>query len=152
MVKRRSSRYYRVIGAIGTNRLVTRLHPVVYRASGGRLFGRVLGITTVVLEATGARSGLPRPVPVFAMEDGEALIVIASNGGKPDGPAWAANLRAHPTLAIRHRRRVRTMRARELEGAERARAWAIATAAYPGYDDYAARIPHKIPVFAMEPV
>jgi hypothetical protein len=44
------------------------------------------------------------------------------------------------------------MRARELEGDERARAWAIATAAYPGYDDYAARIPHMIPVFALEPV
>ena len=151
MTKRRSPRYYRLIGAIGTNRVVTRLHPVVYRATGGRLFSRVLGLTNVVLETTGARTGRPRPVPVFAMEDGGSLIVIASNGGKGEAPAWAANLRTHPVLPVRQARRVRTMSARELAGAERERAWAIATAAYPGYDDYAARTPRPIAVFALEP-
>ncbi len=151
MVKRRSSRYYRAIGVIGTNRLVTRLHPVAYRASGGRLFSRVLGVTNVVLETTGARSGLPRPVPVFGVEDGDSLIVIASNSGRRVEPAWAANLRAHPTLPVRQARRVRTMRARELEGDERARAWSIAIASYPGFDDYAAWNTRTIPVFALEP-
>jgi F420H(2)-dependent quinone reductase len=151
MAKRRSPRYYRLIGAIGTNRVVTRLHPRVHRASGGRLFANVLGVPNVVLETTGARSGLPRPVPVFAMGDGDALIVVASNAGKPGEPAWAANLRVHPTLAVRHGRRVRTMQARELDGEERERAWAIAARAYPGYDDYATRTSRRIAVFVLEP-
>ena len=151
MVKRRSTRYYRLIGAIGTNRLVTRLHPIVYRASGGRLFSRILGLTNVVLETTGARSGLPRPVPVFAIENRASLLVIASNGGRGEAPAWASNVRAHPVLPVRHGRVVRTMRARQLEGDERARAWSIAARAYPGFDDYAARTPTPIAVFALEP-
>jgi deazaflavin-dependent oxidoreductase (nitroreductase family) len=151
MAKRRSPRYYRLIGAIGTNRVVTRLHPRVHRASRGRLFGRVLGVSNVVLETTGARSGLARPVPLFAMEDGEALIVVASNAGKPGEPAWAANLRVHPSLRVRHGRRVRTMRARELDGDERERAWSIAAHAYPGYDDYATWTSRHIAVFVLEP-
>jgi F420H(2)-dependent quinone reductase len=151
MAKRRSTRYYRLIGAIGTNRVVTRAHPRVHRASGGRLFARVLGVSNVVLETTGARSGQARPVPVFAMEDGDALVVVASNAGKPDEPAWAANLRAHPVLTVRHGRQVRTMRARELDGEQRERAWAIAAHAYPGYDDYATWTSRRIAVFVLEP-
>jgi deazaflavin-dependent oxidoreductase (nitroreductase family) len=151
MVRRRSPRYYRLIGAIGTNRVVTRLHPHFHRVSRGRLFGRVLGVSNVVLETTGARSGRARPVPVFAMEDGDALIVVGSNAGKPDEPGWASNLRAHPTLAVRHARRVRSMHAREVAGTERDRAWAIAVDAYPGFEDYARRTSRHIPVFVLEP-
>jgi deazaflavin-dependent oxidoreductase (nitroreductase family) len=151
MAKRQSPRFYRVIAWIGTSRIVTWLHPIVYRASGGRLFTRILGVTNVVLEATGARSGEPRPAPVFAVEDGDRLIVIASNGGQDRVPAWAANLRANPVLPVRVGRATRTMRARELDGDEREHAWALAVAAYPGFQDYASWTPRRIPVFALEP-
>lgn len=151
MATRRSPRFYRFLGWVGTSRVVTRLHPIVYRLSGGRLFTRVVGVTNVVLEATGARSGKPRPTPVFAVEDGDALIVIASNAGKDRAPAWAANLRAHPVLPVRVGRVTRTMRARELEGDEREHAWATAVAAYPGFADYATWTTRHIPVFRLEP-
>jgi hypothetical protein len=45
MTTRHSARFYRLIGKIGTSRLVSRVHPPLYRLTGGRwLVGRNLGV------------------------------------------------------------------------------------------------------------
>ena len=92
MATRRSSRFYWLIGAIGTNRLVTRVHPVAYRLAGGRgLLGRNLGVRNVVVEIVGRRSGAVRQIPLYAFEDGNRLVVIGSNMGRDREPAWAGS-------------------------------------------------------------
>ena len=152
MVVRRSSRTYRLIGTVGTSRIVTRLHPPLYRITRGRgPFGRLIGMRFVIVETTGRRSGRHIDVPLFATPDGDRLILVASNGGHPREPAWAGNLRAIPEVTVRVGDRSVAMRARELEGDDRARAWSLAAAVYPGYDDYAAWwAPRRIAVFALE--
>jgi deazaflavin-dependent oxidoreductase (nitroreductase family) len=152
MTTRRSSRTYRLIGWVGTRRLVTRLHPVAFRVTGGHgPFGRLLGMEFVIVHTTGRVSGRAIDVPLFATPDGGRYVLVASNGGRPREPSWAANLRANPGVAVKARGRERPMRARELEGDERGRAWALAAAVYPGYDDYARWwAPKRIPVFLLE--
>ena len=152
MTTRRSPRVYGLIGAFGTSRLVTKVHPVAYRVTGGRgPVGRILGMRNVVLGTTGRTSGRRIEVPLFAAEDGDTLIVVGSNGGKPRDPAWVANLRANPDITVRLGKREREVRAREVEGEERARLWTIAAAGFPGYDLYARRTERPIAVFALEP-
>lgn len=151
MAKRRSPRVYWLIGRVGTSRLVTRMHPVVYRLTGGRgVVGRNFGIRNVVVETTGRRSGTRREIPLYAAEDGDRLIVIGSNAGRDREPAWVGNLRANPEVRVRVGREVRAMRAREVAGEERDALWAIAAETYPGYDDYAAWTTRRIPVVVLE--
>ena len=54
---------YRLIGRFSTSRLDRWLHPLLYRASGGRgIIGRVLGSEMLLLTTSGRRSGRPRSV------------------------------------------------------------------------------------------
>ncbi len=152
MTKRRSPGFYRLVGLIGTSRAVSRLHPVVYRATGGRwIVGRNLGVLNVIVETVGRRSGRVREIPLYAATDGDRLVVIGSNAGRDREPAWVGNLRANPDVRVRVMHDVRPMRAREAEGAERDRLWALAARDYPGFDDYASWTARRIPVIVLEP-
>jgi F420H(2)-dependent quinone reductase len=152
MVKRRSTATYRLIGIVGTSRLVTRLHPVVYRATGGRWFvGSNFGVQNVVVTMTGRRTGRVREVPLFAFADGDRMVVIGSNAGGDREPSWVGNLRANPEARLRVGRTHRAVRAREAAGEERERLWALAAAGYPGYETYRARTSRTIPVLVLEP-
>jgi hypothetical protein len=75
---------------------------VVYRATSGRktFTSLVTGLPVVQLTTTGARSGLPRTLPVLGVPEGDRLIVIASNFGQYKNPSWYYNLRAHPHAEI----------------------------------------------------
>jgi deazaflavin-dependent oxidoreductase (nitroreductase family) len=152
MVKRYSSGMYGLIGTVGTSRLVTRLHPHVYRVTGGRwLVGRNFGVLNIIVTMTGRRTGRLRDVPLYAFEDGPRLVVVGSNAGDDREPAWVGNLRANPEASVRVGRHVRRVRARESEGEERDRLWALAADGYPGYELYRARTSRLIPVMVLEP-
>ena len=152
MTTRRSARVYWLIGRIGTSRLVSRLHPHVYRLTGGRWFvGRNFGVLNVIVTTVGRRSGRVREIPLYAFEDGPRLVVIGSYMGRPEEPAWVGNLQAHPEARVRVGRQVRSMLARVVEGEERERLWSLAATGYPGYDDYARWTSRTIPVVVLEP-
>ena len=106
-------------------------------------------IPLVLLRVRGARSGLLREVPLLCVPDGDDLILVASNGGRPREPAWAHNLRAHPDVEGMRDGAERRYRAEQLEGPARADAWAKAVAIYPGYARYAERAPRSITVFRL---
>ena len=152
MAKRYSSGMYRLIGAVGTSRPVSRLHPHVYRVTGGRsLVGRNFGVLNVIVTMTGRRTGRLREVPLYAFVDGSRLVVIGSNAGDDREPAWVGNLRANPAASVRVGREVRRVRARETEGEERGRLWALAADGYPGYELYRQMTDRHIPVVVLEP-
>ena len=104
---------------------------------------------------TGRKSGESRAARLYAFRDGEQLIVIASGYGKDPEPRWAANLRAQPRARIRRRRSNRSepVLAREVEcGPEKERLWAVATSAFPYFDDFQRRTSRTIALFVLEPV
>ena len=88
---------------------------------------------SVILGTTGRTSGRPIDVTLYAAEDGDRLVIVASNGGKPTDPSWVANLRAQPDVTVRIGKERRDVRAREVDGDERERLWAIAVAGFPLY-------------------
>ena len=90
-------------------------------------------------------------MPLGAVRDGECWILIASNAGKEQMPAWAYNLRADGAVTVEHRGTTTPFEAHEATGAEFERLWGVVTAAYPGYQVYQDRTDRAIPLFVLEP-
>ena len=105
----------------------------------------------VTLTTTGRRTGEPRSVPLYAFEDGDALVVVGSRGGAAKDPAWVTNLRAERRATVRRGRQDQAVRAREVDGADRDRLWELVTAAFPLYETYQRRTRRVIPLFVLEP-
>ena len=100
---------------------------------------------------TGAKSGRRRTLPLMYIPHGDAVILVASQGGAPRHPAWYYNLMAHPDIEIEVNGRSRELRARLVEGAERAELWPVCVNRWPGYEGYSKRTTREIPVFLCEP-
>ncbi len=107
----------------------------------------------VKLTSIGRKSGEPRTVTLYAWPDGEdRLVLVASQAGKPDDPAWAFNLRADPVCTITRGRTERRMRAKEVPaGPERDRLWDLVVEAFPDYAVYQTRTSRQIPLFVLVP-
>jgi len=126
----------------------------VYRCTSGRatLTSWLGGVDMAMLTTTGARSGETRTHVALAIPDGERLVVIASNYGRHQHPAWYYNLRADPRASIEIGGVARDVVAHELHGAERERYYQRGVEVYPGFTLYRRRARREIPVLAFDPV
>ena len=125
---------------------------MVYRASGGRIGGRVRKTAPVLLlTTTGRKSGKPRTLPLLYLEDGGAYVVIASLGGAPKHPAWYLNLQANPAAEIEFGTRKLDVTASTAMPEERARLWPLAVQIYAPYEDYKAKTTREIPIVILTP-
>jgi deazaflavin-dependent oxidoreductase (nitroreductase family) len=114
---------------------------------------RDTGLPVIIVTHTGNKTGAIRKTPLMRVKDGDAYVLIGSQGGAPTNPVWVHNLRVNPNVEIRDLAEVQKMRVREVEdAAERARLWDLSVAAYPPYAEYQERTTRQIPVFVAEPV
>lgn len=129
-----------------------RLDGVILALSGGRhtAVSLLTGLPVLQVTMTGAKSGLPRTLPLVAIPDGPALILIASNFGRANHPGWYYNLRAHPRVTVTYRGQSCPYIACEITGPERERAFALADSLYAGYRLYRQRAaPRQIRVIVL---
>jgi len=131
--------------------LFWKLHRFLYRVSGGRIGGRVVGMPVLMLTTTGRKSGVPRANVLTYLPKGRASVVFASNAGEPRHPAWWLNLAADPHATVQRGQEVTPVIAREAEGEERARLWDEVVRTEAGYAVYAERTTRRIPVVVLEP-
>jgi F420H(2)-dependent quinone reductase len=144
------SRFSISLGARGL-RAAGRLNVPIYRATRGRVLGKVGRAPVLLLTTTGRRSGQPRTAPVVYLRDRARFVVIGSNAGNANPPAWALNLRAHPDAEVEAYGERVAVRARVAEGEERAELWRRMTEQYAGFDAYRVRTTREIAVFVLEP-
>ena len=142
---------YIAIGEILVNHRVAGFHRWVIRRTGGRAGGGALGVDVILVTTRGRRSGEPRTVPLGAVRDGPAWLVVGSNAGHDAMPAWALNLQADPAVTVERGGEARPFRAHEAVGEEADRLWPIVIDAYPGYGDYQRRTERAIPLYVLEP-
>jgi deazaflavin-dependent oxidoreductase (nitroreductase family) len=136
-------------------RVLHRIDHLVFRVSRGRttFSTGVSGLPVVMLTTTGARTGQRRTVPVLAIPDGDRLVVIASNFGQQNHPAWYYNLRAHPRAQVSIDGVNQDYAACEVTGAERDRYFQRGIEINPGWSSYEARArARRIPVLRLDPV
>jgi deazaflavin-dependent oxidoreductase (nitroreductase family) len=131
-------------------RTMSAVHRGLYRASGGRIGGRIWGLSILLLSTTGRKSGLLRTTPLCFLPVGDALVVVASNGGMDWFPDWWLNLVAQPRATVRVGREQRSVVARRAAPEEHARLWAEITSIAPGYLRYRERTQREIPLVLLE--
>jgi deazaflavin-dependent oxidoreductase (nitroreductase family) len=131
----------------------------LYRRSGGRVGGtwRIGAgfrkpVPICLLEHRGRRTGRLRTTPLVYLEDGDRIVVVASQAGRPEHPMWYLNVLADPDVTVQVGHRRRPMRARVAEGEERAALWERLVDLYADYASYQAWTERVIPVLVLEPV
>jgi deazaflavin-dependent oxidoreductase (nitroreductase family) len=131
--------------------LFWRIHPHLYRWSGGRIGGTIGPMPVLLLHTTGRKTGQLRTNALTYLPDGTSYVVIASFVGEPRHPAWLLNLRASPDATIDVGRTRLRVHAREASGAERARLWSEVVSRVADYAEYQSRTDREIPVVVLEP-
>lgn len=132
-------------------RVVGPIESAEVRWFGHSVLSLMFRTRVLVLEATGRQTGRRRQVTLACCRmDGE-LVVVGGAGGQSRTPDWVANLRADPNVWVTHRRRRTPMRAHELRGTDRSKAWPHLLTIWPRVATYEERAGHEIPVVVLRP-
>ena len=131
-----------------------RAHASLYARTGGRVGHRMAGVPTLLLHTTGRLSGARRTAVLAYGRDGSDLVVVASNDGRDEPPAWLLNLQADPEITVQVARRSAAGRARVVEPGDPdyARLWTLVNRVNHGrYDGYQQRTTRPIALVAVTP-
>ncbi|MFC3997142.1 nitroreductase family deazaflavin-dependent oxidoreductase [Nocardiopsis sediminis] len=132
--------------------VLPRFDRLLGRLSGGRLQTTRGTVPGLLLTTTGRRSGLPRQAPVACLPERAtgSFLVVGSNFGREQHPAWTGNLLHTPQARVNYRGREIDVTAELLSPADKAEVWPRLTAMWP-YDTYAARSGRDLRVFRLVP-
>ena len=127
---------------------------LAYRRSGGKLGGKALGGSPVLLlTVKGRNTGVPRTTPVSWFPHEGGYVVVGSGGGSAGDPQWFRNLRRAATAEVEVGRDRHTVTVRELKGAERTQVWRdVVIASTPAFARYPAKAGRDIPLALLTPV
>jgi deazaflavin-dependent oxidoreductase (nitroreductase family) len=128
----------------------SRLDPILYKISGGRFTS--VGpqvIPQLVLTTTGRKSGKERTVQLGYTEDGDNVLVVASNFGGTNHPAWSYNLDANPQAKILLGAEKREVVASRLTDSEKAILWPKIADTIPQMKSYVKRTERNIKVYRL---
>ena len=130
------------------------IHRAILTLSAGKAGWRAAGMPVVELTTTGRKSGQPRSVMLTSpVQQGDAIVIVASRGGDDHHPAWFLNLRDDPDVEVAFAGRPKArMRARVATPQERSELWPQVTAKYKGYANYQTKTDREIPLVMLEPV
>ena len=124
----------------------------LYRLTGGSIGGRVQSLPVVLLITTGRKSGKQRTVPLGFLRDGSDYVIISSNAGLPQNPAWFLNLKSHPEATIQVKRQHIQVKAETANPEKRRELWARLLEVAPGYGRYQKSSSREIPMVILHPV
>ncbi|MGB8223560.1 MAG: nitroreductase family deazaflavin-dependent oxidoreductase [Polyangiales bacterium] len=140
-------------------RTMSRVHVAIYRWTGGLLGSKwrvgsafPWGIPVLLLTTIGRKSGQRRTAPLLYIEDDAKVIVVGSQGGRPNDPLWYRNLQANPRCEVQIKRRKIEMTARTASPEEREMLWPRLVEHYPDFASYQSWVERIIPVVILEPV
>jgi deazaflavin-dependent oxidoreductase (nitroreductase family) len=133
-------------------RAVVWLHVTLYRLTNGRIGGRfIAGSPILLLTTTGRRTGKRRTRPLAYVRDGVRYVLCASNGGSPAHPGWYHNLAATGRAEIQVGPERLAVTARTADPTERTRLFARFVELYQGYGAYEDKTSRQIPLVLLTP-
>ncbi len=124
-------------------------HIQTYLASNGRDVDHPAGDRLILLYTTGRKSGEIRRVPLGSFPDGENLVVVGSNAGRPEEPEWYLNLVANPKIWVRKQDDFYEAEASVLPPEERQVFWDNLIARMPMFADYQAKAGRDLPLIRL---
>jgi deazaflavin-dependent oxidoreductase (nitroreductase family) len=127
-------------------------HIRTYVETDGKKGHLYQGRPTLLLTTRGRRSGLLRRTALIYGRDEDRYLLVASNAGAAQHPAWYLNLREHPDAALQVGADRFAARARTATPEEKPRLWRLMTSVFPLYDTYQAKSDRDIPLMILEDV
>ena len=105
----------------------------------------------LLLTTTGRNSDVARTTPLIYGRDGDDLVIIASQAGRPNHPAWFFNLERTPEVEVQLEADQFAATARIAAPDDRERLWKMMARIFPPYDDYRvkAAATREIPVVVL---
>ena len=139
-------------------KLMATVNVAVYKVTRGRVGGtwRIGAgwrdpVPICLVEHRGRRTGRLRTTPLVYLRDGDRVVVVASQAGRPRHPLWFRNIEADPEVTVQIKGERRPMRARTASPPERAELWPRLVDLYSDYDSYQSWTDREIPVVIIEP-
>ena len=127
-----------------------------FRRNGGKIDSEIGFFDFLLITARGARSGVPRTVPLAYYTIEGRLVILASMGGSQRNPPWYHNVVANPDVTVEIGSDSYPATAVVLEGADRERVFGAVCedqAAHRGgkssLRDYQSRTSRLIPVIEL---
>ena len=127
-----------------------KVDPFIYKVSGGRFTSTgPLTIPQLTLTTIGRKSGKERTVQLGYTEDGDDVLIVASNFGGTNHPAWSFNLDANPEAKILLGSENRDVVATRLTDSEKAILWPSIANTIPQMKSYVKRTDRNIKVYRL---
>jgi deazaflavin-dependent oxidoreductase (nitroreductase family) len=152
MAQQNYSTFHTLMQRIGSSRpgawfyarTLHHLDRVFLKLTGGRtmMTSILSGLPVVLLTTLGAKSGLPRTIPLLCIRDERdprRFALVGSNFGQRHHPAWYFNLKANPHATCSIQGQAGKYLAHEAEGEEYDRFWQRAMQTYMGFPLYKQR-------------
>lgn len=125
-------------------------HVERYVATDGREGHDWMGTSVLLLTTVGRKSGREIVKPLIYQPNGDDYLVVASNGGSVQPPAWYLNLQAEPEVQVQVWGDKFKAHARTATAEEKPALWRKMTAVWPHYDEYQKKTDREIPVVVLE--
>jgi deazaflavin-dependent oxidoreductase (nitroreductase family) len=132
--------------------LFIRLHTKIYRATGGKLGGKLGPGKVLLLTTIGNKSGQERTVPLVYFEFDGNMHIVASAAGAPGHPAWYKNLQARPEVTVEVGKRRLNAKAVTVDDAQRDALYEKIKQQMPQFAGYEKKTTRKIPLVRLEPL
>jgi deazaflavin-dependent oxidoreductase (nitroreductase family) len=158
LISAAASLYRRLLFWLGRQPWFNSLGPRVFAPVDAWLYPRMHGsivsagppvLPLLLLTTRGRRSGRPRSVPLLYTQLDARLIVVASNWGRRQHPAWSENLLADPRCVVQIGCRTYDVRARLLPAHAKAAVWPRLRSFCPVWEVYAEQSGRDLRVFVL---
>jgi len=127
-------------------------HTRLYRATGGRLGGKVRGMPVLLLTVAGRRTGKMHTTPLAYLDSGGRYVVSGTAGGSSTEPQWFRNLRHADRAVVEVGPRQVRVTVAIAAPAERDMLWEQLVARAPSFAGYETKTEREMPMAVLTPV
>jgi F420H(2)-dependent quinone reductase len=128
------------------------IYVFLYRLTRGAIGGQMSGLKVLLLTTTGRKTGQPRTTPLGYFKQEGNFVLIASNGGADQNPAWFYNLKSNPRVAIQIGNTQMAVQAEQAGSEKREQLWSELVKMAPAYRQYTQRTKREIPMVILQPI
>ena len=132
--------------------LITSTNVWLLKVSNGRLGNSFLGVPVLLLSTTGRKSGQRRTQPLYYLETGNQIVLVASNAGTAGDPAWLLNIKADPNVSVDVQGKIRQMKGHIGSAEEKAKLWPKLTALFPKWQMMEDRSKRSFKIVVLDPI
>ena len=138
------------VGSWVAKTFAAKVDPFLYKVSRGRFTSTgPLTIPQLTLTTLGRKSGNERTVQLGYSEDGDDVLIVASNFGGTNHPAWSYNLDANPSAKILLGAEAKEVVATRLTDSEKAILWPKIADTIPQMKTYVKKTDRNIKVYRL---